>query len=238
MPIKYMILSHARTGSNFLVSVLAQHPDIESHNELFHERTIFTSQGAINDEDVIKRRDKAVVPYLQKTLKQSDKPVRGFKHLLFNNQEIIEYVMNGAFHLILLERENILAQYSSFKIALNTKQWTVFSGDGVVKPSPLVWDVADFEAYRKQYTNTYDSLKTQTDKRKYPAHHVYYTDLLAQKAQDAIFTFLEVHPVSVDDSILPRKQNTKQIIDRFEQPDVVRDHLKAINYPQWETESV
>ena len=35
MPSHYMILCNARTGSNYLVSILNQHPDIDSHNELF-----------------------------------------------------------------------------------------------------------------------------------------------------------------------------------------------------------
>lgn len=61
----YAILCHARTGSNWLASVLNQHPEITGHNELFHERALFFHNAQIRDEAIIRERDRDPVGYLQ-----------------------------------------------------------------------------------------------------------------------------------------------------------------------------
>src|SRR5262245_38136623 len=101
---RFVILCHARTGSNYVVNMLAQHPELTTHNELFSEDAIFHAQGIINDAAVMAQRDAQPIVYLQSFLSECQTPVFGFKHLLFNSDAIIEHVTKGDYSIIILER--------------------------------------------------------------------------------------------------------------------------------------
>lgn len=238
MTIHYVILCHARTGSNYLVNALANHPDIEAHNELFHEKTIFRANDAVNDPDEIARRDADPVTFLKAVLEKTSRPVCGFKHLLFYHEAITDYVMDNAFHLILLERENILAQYSSLQIAHQTGQWTLFPGDAPVPTQRILWDEADFEAYRRDYIQVYADLKQRAAQRTHPVLHLSYTDLFIPERIGRVFPFLGLPDKRPQDASMTRKQNTSDIALRFDQPDRVRDYMARIGRPQWEAEHI
>ncbi len=236
--IRYVILSHARTGSNYLVFSLAQHPAIEAHNEIFHEHTIYLSSGENNVADELAKRDADPVAYLNATLTQSTKPVRGFKHLLFYDEGIITYVLEHDFRVIVLERANILAQYSSMEIAHQTGQWTLHQAEKPVPAPQLDWNETAFEDYRADYLRCYCDLKQRVAPRSDPVLHLWYTELFAPGVMGRIFAFLGL----TDSGAIPaagiRKQNTNQILERFKQPDVVRAYLERIGCPQWAREHV
>ncbi|MEO1290167.1 MAG: hypothetical protein AAFV93_20640 [Chloroflexota bacterium] len=239
MSTAYMILCNARTGSNYLASVLDQHPQIDGHNELFHEGKIFTKDGMIDDADSIAQRDANPIAYLHHMLAQSDTPVAGFKHLLFYNQPLIDDVMTSDLHLILLERRNILAQYSSLMIAHKTAEWTLYHGMKPVEPPKLAWDEDAFEAHRQDYETAYAILHQQIKARTAPTHHVYYTDLFKPETIERIHAFLGVAsiPITADDKT-PRKQNSTNILHRFTQPETVRAYLQRIQHPEWASEQL
>lgn len=232
----YTILCHARTGSNLLVSALAQHPAITSHNELFHERTIYYADAQpVRDSDV-QQRNHAPIPFLEAVLAQATTPVVGFKHLLFYDGAVIDYVLGQpAFKIILLDRENILAQYSSMQIAHQTSQWTLHRGDTPVSPTTLDWDADDFNAYAADYRRAYAELKQRISASGSAHLNIQYRDLQSTKVFQQVFDFLGVEPIPVDTGVI-RKQNTSHIVERFAQPEQVRDYLQKHGLMAWEVE--
>ncbi|MCA9915006.1 MAG: hypothetical protein KC496_16745 [Anaerolineae bacterium] len=233
----YAILCHARTGSNLLAGLLNQHPEITGHNELFHERVLFFHNAQIRDEAVIRERDRDPVGYLHLFLKNAVTPAAGFKHLLFNNPTIIEHVIqDNRFKVLLLERENILAQYSSLRIAHQTGQWTLHIGDKPALPEKLAWDAADFEPYMAQYRRAYADLTQRLQASKGDWLHIEYCDLYQAETYRRIFAFLGVETaISLQWNNI-RKQNTSQIAQRFQQPYEVHDYLRRNDLISWAQE--
>ncbi|MBZ0295036.1 MAG: hypothetical protein K8L99_20905 [Anaerolineae bacterium] len=231
----YAILCHARTGSNYLVNVLAQHPQITAHNELFHERTIYHAAGEIANADVIARRNADPIAFLEASLKDCQTPVCGFKHLLFYDDQIIDYVLDGDFDLFILERENVLAQYSSMWIAHATGQWTLEPGAVAVASPQIEWHESDFDEYRVEYSTLYADLRARVQQRKAPLMWLRYLDLFRPDTPERIFRFLGVNP-DVPLGSMIRKQNTASITQRFLQPDAVAAYLARIGRMEWAEE--
>lgn len=238
MSIRYAILCHARTGSNYLVNALAQHPDITGHNELFYEQRIYLASGTISDRHILTKRDANKIAFLNDTLNQASTPVRGFKHLLYYSAEITDYLINNEFHIILLERENILAQYSSLLIAEQTGQWTLRSSMKAPVIQKLMWDASDFDIHCQKYIKDYEQMKQMMKQRSYPILHIYYKDLFKQEDLSSVFEFLELKAGRPPDTATLRKQNNSHIIERFVTPDIVQQYLQKIGCPHWEFEAI
>lgn len=233
----YVILCHARTGSNLLVNVLAQHPSITSHNELFHEQTVYFADKRAVSEDMIRRRDAAPIDFMEAVLAEAKTLIVGFKHLLFYDESIIDYVMSQPhFQIILLERKNILAQYSSMQIAHQTSQWTLHRGDVPVEATSLAWNAEDFHIYADAYRRAYSDLKQKLVASGSDWLQLHYSDLQDGTAFERVFDFLGVEAIRIDTGVIC-KQNTSRVVERFSQPQQVRDYLQQHHLMDWETET-
>ena len=232
----YAIVCQARTGSNYLVSLLGQHPEITAHNELFHEQTIWRLPTPIVDDAILRQRDADPLAYLQAVMAECSTPVFGFKHLLFYDESVIDFVMRGDFKVIILERENVLAQFSSMAIAHQTGQWTLNPDDRPVEPHKLPWDEADFEVYRRDYVEAYAELYSMTSQRRAPWMRLRYVDLFTPRTIRRVFAFLAVSqqvPINLNTI---RRQNSSHIVERFIQPALVQAYLARIGRPDWAQE--
>ena len=234
----FVILCHARTGSNYVVHMLAQHPELTAHNELFSEDAIFHANGTIEDATIMAQRDAQPIAYLRRVMSECQTPVFGFKHLLFNSEAIIEYVTKGDYHVIILERANILAHYSSMQIAHQTGQWTLYKEQAAVAGSKLVWDEAEFEVYRQEYVEAYAELHERAVKHGAPCLVLEYVDLFSRTTLSRIFNFLGVSDdVNIKLDVI-RKQNTAQITQRYTEPDIVYAYLECIGKLGWVEETI
>jgi LPS sulfotransferase NodH len=240
MTVQYAILCHARTGSNYLVQALAQQPQITAHNELFHERAVYRADTTLSADPVLKRRDANPIAYLQQTLNNPATPVTGFKHLLFYNETITDYVLSGEMRLILLERENVLAQYSSLKIAHQTGQWTLKPGQKAAAVQPVPWDEADFAAYCQQYQTAYQRLRERLAERSAPGLHIYYRDLFTAAQIQRVLAFLGIDAETsprVESGDMIQQQNTSHITERFTESQTVREYLTHSGRTGWTHET-
>jgi LPS sulfotransferase NodH len=235
---RYVILCHARTGSNYVVHTLAQHPDITAHNELFHEDRIFHASGVIQDAELKVRRNAQPIAYLQSVLSECQTPVFGFKHLLFYDESVMEYVAKEGFHIVILERENILAHYSSMQIAHQTGQWTLYNGQAAITSNKLKWDEAEFERYRQEYAEYYVDLHQRIAKYNAPCLTLEYVNLFSRATLSQMFKFLDVRddvPIKLD---VIRKQNTEHITQRYAESELVYDYLRRIGKLAWVEEII
>jgi LPS sulfotransferase NodH len=232
----YTIICYPRTGSNYLVRLLNQHSDITAHSELFDKSVIYSTPQPISDPAVIAKRDDNPIIYLLHLFNECKTPVCGFKLLLHHNKVVIDYVLENSFRLLILERENVLAQYSSFLIARQTQQWTLRKNKVTAQPEKLVWDESDFNEYREyrdKYVRDYTELYRRVYQRQVPWMALSYQDLFVQETITKIFHFLDVQQdMSLNRNILI-KQNTSHIVDRFIQSNRVKEYLLRIDKHEW-----
>ena len=128
---KFIVLTHARSGSSMLVATLGQHPEIIRFQELFTSGSIgFNTEGFDNNsKNMIRLRNRYPVEFLQRQIFSSypsDIKAVGFK--LFPEQIDSKHlscvwdwiVANKSIRIILLTRDSLLEAYVSKLIALKT----------------------------------------------------------------------------------------------------------------------
>lgn len=142
---KFIIVSQGRTGSNFLVSLLNQYPQICCQGELFHPTKVWTLADL--DDDMPEARkaeyESIIVPtevrdadpetYLNRVweidrqqpsitcvgVKLHHAHTRKMHEILLHNKEYI---------VVILDREDKLAQFASLKIAMQSGKWRHVKG--------------------------------------------------------------------------------------------------------------
>lgn len=164
----FVILTSPRSGSNWLITLLNQHPHMRCSFEVLHnqpdQRTPMVAPVAgdqIPDRD--RRyddtregadfvRDLYAVPY------PSSVRATGFK--LFYDQAAGErarsawtyLARNRDIHVIHLERDNLLAAFVSLQRALRTRVWLHRAEDGSVRPpEPETVDPEAFRTYVQEF---------------------------------------------------------------------------------------
>ena len=150
----------------------------------------------------------------------------------------MEYVVKEGFHIVILERENILAHYSSMQIAHQTGQWTLYKGQAAVAANKLEWDEIVFESYRQEYLTAYADLYKLIATYNPPCLTLQYVDLFSRRTLSQIFNFLGVRddvPIKLD---AIRKQNTEKITQRYREPERVHEYLKRIGKMSWVEEII
>jgi len=121
---RFVIIGSQRTGSNHLVSLLNSHPEIVCYGELFRNRyDILKNIPKISENySDINYRKSNFISLLHYLDQLNYCKTWGFKIFPEHSQKIIEnLIQKNKFKIVLLQRENILAQYSSLKIVKEQK---------------------------------------------------------------------------------------------------------------------
>lgn len=128
MPVKFVILSAARSGTSLLTSTLSTHPDILCHGEIFHPKYRQHLKGTFADmpDDEILALREDLDRFLPLVFGQPGVPVTGFKMWESQNPACCERLLaDTSVRKIIYERENKLAQFSSGQLAKQTGVWNV-----------------------------------------------------------------------------------------------------------------
>jgi LPS sulfotransferase NodH len=234
-----IVLTYPRTGSNYLLSLLNSHPNIHFHGEIFHREKIVTFGGRIKLEqksgfDLHAVRENNVEQFLELAFSHpTNKQLRcrGYKHFLDHNRTALEILIaREDIGIILLERENRLASYSSKLIARQTGTWK--SLDQPCEPATrLVFNAADFKAYCHNLNRKLDALHSRILERA-NVTSLEYTELSAPKVHRALLGFLGL-PTKIDLGSCLFKQNTELIIDRFSNAEEAFTFLREYDRKHW-----
>jgi len=170
----FILLSHQRTGSTFLISLLNQHPQLACFGELFiPDRIAFDVIDNTNvrpsfDKDLLAFRNESPKEFLaQKVFTASlcKEKLVGFK--LHYEQvglfpSLIDWVeSNPRLQVIHLYRENLLAAFVSLSIAQKTKRYkTLQAGDHSTEK--LSVDPGCFQKYCDSVSQDYAEIKRIT----------------------------------------------------------------------------
>jgi LPS sulfotransferase NodH len=204
-PTRFIILGHARTGSNLLAASLDRHPDVTVYGELFHDVELKRSRwptpaGFLCDGD-------DPVAFLESSVFLATSGARAVGFRLFydhgrriaRGEALWEHlVADDAVRVIHLWRSNLLESYVSRLVARRTGQW--LRRATVVAPArtePFEVDIAECRAYFDDVTERRAWARRAF--ARHPTVEITYDDLASafHKTCDSAFEFLGVVPVVV-----------------------------------------
>lgn len=237
MTSKFAILATARSGSNLLSSRLSSHPDIFVHGEIFHSKHIagpLHHDGSIAIDDLSSNemmtlRERAPLKFLNTILAGPERNCVGFKLFLNHNETVLNYVIeDSSYKLLVLERANRLAAYSSAAIGSEVGVWHTTK-----QPSTkaIEFDRTRFLATKKFLDESYAALRSKLSGRP-GVVWLEYRQLNAVDSDDAALELLGVDRAYALSSPLV-KQNPEQPIARFTNRDAVEAALAEIGHSEW-----
>lgn len=182
MPGRFIVLSHGRTGSTYLVDSLNRHPKITMFSELFHpspdNRQLAGGRVWKDGEDSVRFLEETVFP-----AGEADGLV-GFKLFYFHarsdalSRRVWDMIAaDPALPLVLLHRRNVFAGHVSEQRAHQSKVWHPNRGADYHRRQELTLDV---EAARRYVQNVRAMQEAGRDlARDHPALEIFYEDFAA-----------------------------------------------------------
>jgi LPS sulfotransferase NodH len=210
---KFLIISHARSGSNLLLNALNSHPNIIAEHEIFaaHNRNIGENFQPTLD-NLFRERPESAKAVGCKIF---------YYHL--NQDEWRQISEIPELKVIHLKRKNSLSMIVSMKVAFKTDQWGITSEaeriDAAKKQVHLDYDFLlerfeQIELWEKNIPKLFD---------RSPIQNVFYQDLVGQYQQtvEGLFDFLALPQISLEKAeIKHKKQNPEplnQLIDNYDE---------------------
>lgn len=225
----FVVVSEPRTGSTVLTHKLELLNGVSCQGEIFHPDEIFSSVSSNSIPD-IDERNKNPVDFLQKIIAQTyeqrgQSDIIGFKLFFDHNQTMMDYILKSKISVVLLERKNKLAQYSSLKIAKKTGLWN--SGDIISKEQQLLnekrgkkvlFSLVEFIAYSIRSRYRFKNLVKNIKKSETPYYYMAYENMFNSEEWANMIDFLNIKTADINVNPTYKKQNKGSLFDRFSNP--------------------
>ncbi|MBB86725.1 sulfotransferase domain-containing protein [Abyssibacter sp.] len=237
MSTRFCIIAAPRTGSNWLCSVLDTQPAVVCHYEVFHRWEIYSSfHEPLRSRPLLYAglrlyRDLMPMRFLDALMQRSfaahpQAQAAGFKLFPGHNRRVLRAIVRDEnWKVIFLTRNNYLAQYSSFKIAKASGQWA--KGNVVRRGSAkkkIHFDATEF----RRFASRRDAETTRISAMLASREHVQldYSEIATRMHE--VFELLHIGAPDGDALRTQiEKQNTNDLLARFDNPDAVLDCLSA-----------
>ena len=227
---RFCIFAQRRTGSNFLVSLLNSHDEINCFGEIFRNHFDIQKKLPLIDEKYtdLHRRLNNISDFLYniETKNLDCSSMWGFK--VMQNQlggyfpRLFEFEFDA---FIVLRRDNALAQYSSEEIAKITGQG-VAGRRAVVKKAKAIFDEKKFQKFTLKMRKDHKLLMSIISGLSIPILEVEYKSLQEPKISEELCHFLDLRPQKL--TSFHQKRNSSNILERFENQVEVYDFLEKI----------
>jgi LPS sulfotransferase NodH len=136
--------------------------------------------------------------------------------------------------VLLLLRQNLLAKFSSAKLAKKTGQGRVTGEEEIIRET-VFFDSDEFAEYLRRMTRQYERAKQQLNKLGCDWFELEYEQLTSLTVKGRLAEFLGVPDAPL---VSPhRKRNTSRIIERFSNTDDVLRFLQSYDLSSWEKEN-
>ena len=232
---KVVILTTERSGSTLLCDLLDQCKNSRFYGELFNSTEIQMRRETIRTSVALQDRDASPVEFLQKTMLSAQNEgleVVGFKFFFYHHETVLQHLIEDiTWKIVVLQRENLLARYSSLRIAERTGEWGVLRH---TQPTPLLlrFDEGDFEDFEGKAHAMRELVMRGLSLGGREIFLMDFVSILDRRTLDRLAAYLEM---DIPETIVPRirKQNPTQTINRFSNPDHVRSYLAARNRQRW-----
>jgi len=238
---RFVILAAQRTGSYMLATALDALPGVTCHGELFRKN----DKGVAADSAIIEKLDPAFADigyrhrhhaeFLDAVVRHTPAELVGFKLMLRQAPEAQKAIVGSDdYRVILLDRGNVLALYSSHLIARATGVGFMRKGEQAASPR-VEFDAGDFSGFWRRYRNKYEELRDQVrDFGRCRMLSVDYLDLLHGGAFGEVVDFLGLRcERDISKYIGTQKRNSSEILQRFSNPDAVVDYLREAGRLDW-----
>ena len=240
---KFVVLTQARTGSNMLVSMLDNHPEIRCRGEVFNPRSAFGYENWQRKTPLRQiankyMRDYSVEKYLDSLfLLRPEDNIRavGFKVIYpgqFDRWSNFRYYWRTYdFKIISLIRHNLLRKYLSSRIANLEDAWSAQEHRG--RSVSVKIDVGDLKRVIARMDTIYRLIDTLTVE--FQGIQVSYEALFSNResVMGTLFKFLGIKEFETD-GLEPRtvKQNPERLDELIENYDEVCSALHNTQY-EW-----
>jgi hypothetical protein len=220
--------------------------EVACHNEIFQVGAIHALFDTRPELDVsIEARDSDPLKYLAALdeLTETRLPecrVFGFKLFTWQSDSVLRRIVGDPnYRLLLLKRENKLAQFSSLLIAEATGAWTQERGE----PGPaqtVHFDAEEFEEFEEFERGEWSKVERLIE-RDSGVLHLRYEELLSRDVLKEIFRFVDVaEEVDRLEEIIAEvplvKQNSRMVASRFDNPSDVVQAMTRSGRREWLTE--
>lgn len=202
MPQQFVIISAARSGSNYLASLLSSHPNVRCYGEVF---------GTLNQVWLRWLDWRYMAPRLWVHVLKCTalrKQWLGYKLMHDHCPSYMQTVLQDpAIKIIWLQRENSVERYVSFAKAMQTKVWRSSSKNASSKNEPLIIDTNRMLTKMRWVDASYKALIEQVVTTPNKSLHITYENLTERAPTEtiaAIFTFLQLEGAPVASAL--RKQ--------------------------------
>mgnify|MGYP001424215224 CR=1 FL=1 len=235
---RFMIVSKERSGTNHFVSLLRSHPQIACYGEVFRDGYRVTQM--IGEELAhympIETRTSNPDRFLDdlEAFVTPQAKVLGFKIFPMQFLPVMQIARRPEMHVIRLVRPNLLATYSSSRIAAITGQGAVRVGEEVRRVK-LKFDARDFEAYVNAQGEKDDEVNRALEV--IPEDRIFrmvYSELAQEPVLEKLLKFLDVEPMPMTSKA--KKRNPPIILDRFNNPRKALAYLKRNGLEHWAEE--
>lgn len=233
---RFLIMGLPRSGTTYLMTLLNAHPQIHCSGEQFNPHAIVGIGGDCDDRlEAVTARDRDPVGFFERFFERHLAPGRalvGFKFMIGHNVALLDHIAAAPdIRLILVHRENRLAQVSSLIRALETREWARTHPPDA--PPPPIRATPRQISHRWHEFATMDRLfRLWFDALPHARVALEYRELFAPGFEARICDFLGVAPDPSMKSPLV-KQNANTILDRFEAPMPIRRYFVNLKLKHW-----
>jgi hypothetical protein len=234
---RFVIFTSGRSGSNFFLSVINQHPSIYCFSELFHPDKIWVGEdcevGRLGGSWAYAFRQCFPRTFILTIwMRNRNKDWTGFKYIWFHTPKIRDSVLlNEKIKKVLLTRRNILRTEISRQIADETNEW--IKHDGKATCTQVRFDLDKFWRHHERTLHQIETLKRELNDRKQPYIEIFFEDLAGENRDPVLAEFcrqMEIEPWTFDVAdVSTKRQNPftlPEILLNFEE---VRSSLTGTN---------
>ena len=243
----FAIISEARTGSTVLSHKLGLLEGVGCHGEIFHPDKIHS--GLEGHPDIsVRQQDPVGFLHTMMNLAYEQKgqsPLMGFKLFFDHNQVIKNFLIDQKIPIILLERDNKLAQYSSLKIARKTGKWhskqklsKAQEEENERKGKKVSFSMLEFLAFSIRSRFRFQGAINLLNKQHAPYLHVTYESMFNDNNWLKILGFLKIQSETTKTSSNLEKQNSEPLLERFSNPKYTEFCCKLLNVIPWVSTTV
>lgn len=219
MKTRFVILAAPRSGSNMLCTMLASHPQILCHHEVFNPKGIRVDLRLRNRDfslGTMEERSRDPRKFLDRVwIHRLGFPCVGFKFTHRQDDVIYRQLLtDSTIGKIVLRRERQLKTYVSRRIAETLSEWEVYSEADLSRERPRIRvEPSAFREHVVFNNGYYDEVRRALIGGHQAWIEVRYESLASREEQRRILDFLEVdHALS---ALTPRsvKQNSDHLRD-------------------------
>ncbi|UXI70099.1 sulfotransferase [Tahibacter amnicola] len=197
-PVRFVVVSARRSGSNMLCTLLDAHPDVLCHHELFNPRGVFAALSCRTAPwcmDELRQRDADPSGFLAQVWRRSaGYRAVGFKMTPGQSPSVLAAMLDDpGIRKIVLRRRNLVRTFVSERIAEAIDQWELYDAAERMPDRPrvrvdvgaLLHHVADVQGFYRAVTGQMRA----TGQRWL---EVAYETLAVHDAQSRLFDWLDV----------------------------------------------